>query len=71
MLEDHGLTLPPETQPSAGLRTKGSDQLALDCAELDTRRALARRKRAALGPPHPHPGDLVENRHLTGLEIWH
>ncbi len=25
MLEDHGLTLPPETQPSAGLRTKGSD----------------------------------------------
>ena len=59
MLEDHGLTLPPETQPSAGLRTKGSDNLALDCAERHAE-GVGKAETAALGPPHTHSGTLVE-----------
>ena len=44
MLEDHGLTLPPETQPLRGFGRKG--QTSWRWAALrDTRRALGRRKK--------------------------
>ena len=45
MLEDHGLTLPPETQPSAGLLGRKGQINWRWTALSDTRRALARRKR--------------------------
>ena len=44
MLEDHGLTLPPETQPLRGFGRKGQTNWRLT-ALRDTRRALGRRKR--------------------------
>ena len=44
MLEDHGLTLPPETQPLRGFGRKGQTNWRMT-ALRDTRRALARRKR--------------------------
>lgn len=44
MLEDHGLTLPPETQPLRGFGRKGQTNWRRT-ALRDTRRALARRKR--------------------------
>ena len=43
MLEDHGLTLPPETQPLRGFGRKGQTNWRRT-ALLDTRRVLARRK---------------------------
>ena len=44
ILEDHGLTLPPETQPLRGFGRKGQTNWRMT-ALRDTRRALARRKR--------------------------
>ena len=43
MLEDHGLTLPPETQPLRGFGRKGQTNWRRTALQ-DTRRALARRK---------------------------
>ena len=44
MLEDHGLTLPPETQPLRGFGRKGQTNWRRTALQ-DTRRSLARRKR--------------------------
>ena len=44
MLEDHGLTLPPESQPLRGFGRKGQTNWRRTALH-DTRRALARRKR--------------------------
>ena len=44
MLEDHGLTLPPETQPLRGFGRKGQTNWRW-AALRDTQRALGRRKR--------------------------
>ncbi len=43
MLEEHGLTLPPETQPLRGFGRKGQSSWRRTALE-DTRRALARRR---------------------------
>ena len=49
MLEEHGLTLPPETQAAAGLRAQGTDPAWRWTALADTRVALRKREAAAVG----------------------
>ena len=59
MLEDHGLTLPPETQPLRGFGRKGQTNWRTT-ALRDTRRALGKAETAAMGAARLHVGDLVE-----------
>ena len=59
MLEEHGLTLPPETQPLKGFARRG--QTSWRRTELDdTRKALERRKLMRWTRRGSHPWAVVE-----------
>ena len=59
MLEDHGLTLPPEKQPLRGFGAQGPDHPPLGGAGRHTG-GVAEAKAAALGAPGPHPVAVAE-----------
>ena len=59
MLEEHGLTLPPETQALRGFGRKGQINHRRT-ALYDTKLALRKRKLPALGAPGPHRGAVAE-----------
>ena len=59
MLEEHGLTLPPETQALRGFGRKGSDHPPLEGAGRHPG-GVAEAEAAALGAPGPHRGAVAE-----------
>ena len=59
MLDDHGLTLPPEKQPLRGFGRKGQTQLAKDGAG-GHQDGAAQAAAAALGAAVSHPGAVAE-----------
>ena len=58
MLEEHGLTLPPEKQP-CGASGAGTDQLALE-GPGGHAGGVEKAEAAALGAPGPHPVAVAE-----------